>query len=425
MNQFGTILIFELKNYFKNKVFVGTTVLLVVLLAAVMFFPRIMDAFEDQGESTVTEDMPELLLAVGEDWSSTAPAGSDLSGQIVQLFQAGFADYQVMACEGEDADLARIKEKITSGEAECAFVLDSPVSYRYFVNNLSMYDMNTETADELLQNAYRLGAMEQAGIGEEEASAILTTQIEHEITNLGKDQAENFFYTYIMLFALYMVILLYGQMVATNVASEKSSRAMELLITSAKPVSMMFGKVIASCLAGLIQLTAVFGSAFLFYNMNRGGWEGNAIIASIFDMPLHLLIYMLIFFMLGFFIYAFLYGAIGSTASKLEDINTSVMPLTMLFVISFLVVMFSMTGDSVDNTAMIVCSFIPFTSPMAMFTRIAMSTVPFYQIAISIIILAGSVVGVGVLAAKIYRVGVLLYGTTPKPMEIIKAIRRA
>jgi ABC-2 type transport system permease protein len=62
---------------------------------------------------------------------------------------------------------------------------------------------------------------------------------------------------------------------------------------------------------------------------------------------------------------------------------------------------------------------------MAMFTRIAMSTVPWYEITISIVILIASVIGVGVLSAKIYRVGVLLYGTSPKPGALIKAIRRA
>lgn len=146
------------------------------------------------------------------------------------------------------------------------------------------------------------------------------------------------------------------------------------------------------------------------------------IVNSIFDMPPSLLGFMLIFFVLGFFIYAFLYGAIGSTVSKLEDINTSVMPITMLFIIAFFVVMFSFASSNVDNILMKVCSFIPFTSPMAMFTRIAMSTVPWYEIVLSIAILIGSVIGVGVVSAKIYRVGVLLYGTTPKIGSIIKAV---
>ena len=133
---------------------------------------------------------------------------------------------------------------------------------------------------------------------------------------------------------------------------------------------------------------------------------------------------MLIFFVLGFLIYAFLFGAIGSTATKL-DINTSTMPLMFLFIIAFMVVMFSMTSGEIDNILMKVCSFIPFTSPMAMFTRIAMSTVPWYEIVISISILVGSVIGVGVLSAKIYRVGVLLYGTTPKLGAIMKAVWKA
>ena len=88
----------------------------------------------------------------------------------------------------------------------------------------------------------------------------------------------------------------------------------------------------------------------------------------------------------------------------------------------FSIEVFSMSSGSVDNTAMLVCSYIPFTSPMAMFTRICMSTVAWYEIAISIAILVGSTVGIGVLSAKIYRVGVLLYGMPPKFSTIMKTV---
>ena len=84
-----------------------------------------------------------------------------------------------------------------------------------------------------------------------------------------------------------------------------------------------------------------------------------------------------------------------------------------------------MSSGNVDNLWMKICSYIPFTSPMAMFTRIAMSSVPLYEIVISIASLIASVAGIGVLSAKIYRVGVLLYGTPPKLGAILKAIRRA
>ncbi len=422
MKQFGTILKFELKGYLKNKIFVGVTIFLVALIAVVIFFPRIAQVFDHEtvepgisaGENNEDLENRPVMLIAGDSVEYVAA--------VQQAFSQAFGDYHVQVAQGSLSD---VKEQITSGQAECAFVLDGPQSYTYYVNNLSMYDENTYVADQVLETVLRVEALISNGVSAEQAQQILTTSVSHQTESLGKDQMQNFFYTYIMVFALYMVILLYGQMVATNVATEKSSRAMEVLITSAKPTSMMFGKVIASCLAGLIQLVAVFGAAFLFYNLNRDYWGDNMIVNSIFDMPLDLLLYMLLFFVLGFFIYAFLYGAVGSTASKLEDINTSVMPITLLFILGFFVVVFSMSSGNVDNIWMMICSFVPFTSPMAMFTRLAMSTVPFYQVIISLVLLVASVFGIGVLSAKIYRVGVLLYGTTPKIGEILKAIRKA
>ena len=413
MKQFGKILKFELKYYFKNKIFVGVTIFLVLAIAAVMFFPRITALFETDDTSDTSAELSVMLVKADD------PAQADM---VKQAFATAFTDYDVQITD-ESNDT--IKDKITSGDAECAFVMTDATAYTYYVNNLSMYDMNTEIANEVLQQIYQMNAMIGGGMTAEQATDVMNIQITSEVESLGKNQMENFFYTYIMIFALYMVILLYGQMVATNVATEKSSRAMEVLITSAKPTSMMFGKVLASCLAGFIQLVAVFGSALIFYNLNKSYWGDNMIIDSIFNIPPELLAYMLVFFILGFLIYAFMFGAVGSTASKLEDINTSVMPITMLFIVAFIVVMTSMSSGNVDNTIMKVCSYIPFTSPMSMFTRIAMSTVPWYEIAISIGILAASTFGIGILSAKIYRVGVLMYGTSPKIGNIIKAVWKA
>ena len=410
MKQFGKILKFELKGYLRNKMFVGITVFLVVAIAVVMFIPNIVAAFESDGEGDVTSTDRPTMLVYAEDES--------LAAIVKEYFGNAFTDYDVKVAEGSVDEL---KNEIISGNAECAFVMNSASSYTYYVNNLSMYDSNTAMADTVLQEVYRVNAMVQNGLTPEQAGEIMSVQIESGTETLGKDQMQNFFYTYIMIFALYMVIMLYGQMVATNVATEKSSRAMELLVTSAKPTSMMFGKVLASCIAGFSQLVLVFGTAILLYNLNKEALS-NPLIASIFDIPVELFIYLIVFFVLGFLIYAFLYGAIGSTASKLEDINTSVMPISFLFIIAFMVVIFSMTSGSVDNIAILVCSYIPFTSPMAMFTRICMSTVAWYEIVISIAILVASTVGIGVLSAKIYRVGVLLYGMPPKLSTIIKTV---
>ena len=366
MKQFGIVFSHELRGYLKNKVFVGVTLFLVIAIAVGMFIPTIISSTDDSQAPSANENSPIMLISSEDE---------NLALLVKEYFMIGFQGYRVEIFEG---DLEEIKDNITEGKAECAFVLESADSYTYFVNNLSLYDSNTQIADSLLESVYKARVMLDYGLTLEEVNEIMSVSITGKTETLGKNQIDNFFYTYIMIFALYMVILLYGQMVATNVATEKSSRAMELLVTSVKPTSMMFGKVLASCLAGFIQLLLVFGSAILFYNINGESWADIPIVASIFDMPLSLFAYMLVFFVLGFLIYAFLYGAIGSTASKLEDINTSVMPITFLFIFAFIVVMISMSSGEVDNLLMKVCSYIPFTSPMAMFTRIAMSTVAWY-----------------------------------------------
>ena len=431
MKQFSKILKFELLGYLRNKVFVGITVALMIFSALIIFLPSFLNISDepypdddfigepvpggdgeggDVGTDTPSEDTRPVML-----FASKEGVARDI---MLVYFKEFFYDYNVK--EVKDGD--EIEEAVLSGDAECGFYLSGNTEYVYYVNNLSMYDSNEQIASEAISLAEKIRIMQTAGLSPEDANAILSVFVTGEVVTLGKNQIDNFLYTYIMIFALYMVILLYGQMVATNVATEKSSRAMELLVTSADPVSMMFGKVLASCLAGLMQLVAVFGTALVFYRINSESLADNFLISSIFNIPTELFIYMLVFFVLGFLIYAFLYGAIGSTASKLEDINTSVMPITFLFIFAFMVVVFSMTSGNVDNTIIKVCSYIPFTSPMAMFTRLAMSTVAWYEILISMTILIGSVVGVGILAAKIYRMGVLMYGTPPKIKNIIKML---
>ena len=412
MKQFGKILKFELGSYAKNKAFVGVTIFLMVIIAAVMFFPRISASFESDSTSNSTAEQAVMLVKAD-------PTQAEM---VRETFAASFVGYDVQIT---DAEVSAIKGQITSGDAECAFVMNGVTSFTYYVDNLSMYDVNPDIATGVLQQLYQMNAMIGGGMSAEDAAGVMGVQIESKVESLGKDQMQNFFYTYIMIFALYMVILLYGQMVAMSVATEKSSRAMELLITSAKPINMMFGKVLAACIAGLVQLVAIFGSALLFYNVNKSYWGDNGIVDSIFNIPPELLVYMLVFFLLGFLIYAFLYGAISSTVSKLEDINTAVQPVTFLFLFGFMVVIFSMSSGNVDNLLMKICSYVPFTSPMAMFTRIAMSTVPWYEIAASIGVLMASTFGIGVLSAKIYRVGVLMYGTPPKIGNIIKAVWKA
>ena len=411
MRQFRTILGFELQNYFKNKVFVSVTIIIMLAVAGVMFYPRVASFFTHDNEAG-QGDRPIMLVATD---SSELPTSTTEA-----VFRRSFPHYQIKVTTDR---VEQVKEQVKSGKAKYALVL-SDASYTYYVNGLVMADSNVATANLAVKDLYQLKMLRRHGLSAEQTSQVMTVQIKPNVQNLGKDQTKNFYSAFIMIYALYIAVMTYGQMVATNVASEKSSRAMELLTTSASPVAMMFGKIIASCLAGLTQLVGIFGSALLFYNLNRASWQGNQMINSIFNVPPDLLLYMILFFLLGFFIYGMMYGAVSSLVSKIEDIGSVAMPIILVFVIGFVVVMSSIE-DPNSAIGMKICSFIPFTSSMAMFARIAMGSVSTGEIALSIAILVVSTVLIGILAAKIYRAGVLMYGTRPKLRTIWRSIRQA
>ena len=411
MRQFRTILGFELQNYFKNKIFVSVTIIIMLAVAGVMFYPRVASLFT-QGNEAGQGDRPIMLVATD---SSELPTSTTEA-----VFRRSFPHYQIKVTTDR---VEQVKEQVKSGKAKYALVL-SDTSYTYYVNGLVIADSNVATANSAVKDLYQLKMLRRHGLSAEQAGQVMTVQIKPNVQNLGKDQTKNFYSAFIMIYALYIAVMTYGQMVATNVASEKSSRAMELLTTSASPVAMMFGKIIASCLAGLTQLVGIFGSALLFYNLNRASWQGNQMINSIFNIPPDLLLYMVLFFLLGFFIYGMMYGAVGSLVSKPEDIGSVAMPIILVFVIGFAVVMSSIE-DPNNAIGMKICSFVPFTSSMAMFARIAMGSVSTGEIALSIAILVVSTVLIGILAAKIYRAGVLMYGTRPKLRTIWRSIRQA
>lgn len=413
MRQFFNILNFEFSSYLKNKTFVGITVALIVVMGALLSFPRLEGLLSKTEEAPVESTEKSVVLV-----SDSREADGDT---LLSLLAAKMPENEFVRTDKTVEELTAI---VGTPECESAIVILSPTTYTYVVQDIGMTDNTRYNLEEVMTESYRIASLARLGASAEQVSDILNQSIEGEVIRTGKDQIMNFFYTYILIFALYMAILLYGQFVATSVASEKSSRAMELLITSAKPSSLMFGKVFGAGFAGLLQLSAILASTFIFFNINKSYWQDNAIVTSIFDMPLPILLYTILFFVLGFFIYAFLYGAIGSLASNVEDINTSSLPITFLFIAAFMVVMFSMSSGNVDSGLMVAASYIPFTSPMAMFVRIAMGNVSGVEIAISVAILLVSTIGIGAISAKIYRIGVLLYGTPPKLSNIIKNLNR-
>ena len=413
MKQFLAVFRFELMNYMRNKMFIGITIVIVAALAIGLSFPRIQGLFKDETEKpTDSGEKTKIVISVDDSMDGKA---------FLPFFESALGkNYEVEALSQSEEDLTKA---VKSGKYNSAIMLTSPLSYKYITENKAMTDSTTFVVDEALVKIYQLTSMSNAGISPDNAQQILGASVKHDIVVTGTDQTQSFLYTYVIIMMLYFALLLYGQFVSQSVATEKSSRAMEMLITSAKPTNLMFGKVLGSGFAGLIQLVVLLFSAFGFYSLNKEYWVDNESIQSIFGMPLEIVLYAILFFVLGFFIYAFLYGALGSLATRSEDLNTLVMPVTFMFVAAFLIVITGITSGNLDSPLMVAASYIPFTSPMAMFARIAMGNVAAYEIIISVVILIVSEILIGYLAAVIYRAGVLMYGNAPKFKDILKIFK--
>ncbi len=412
MKQFFSILNFEFKGYIKNKIFISFTIVLMLLTAIILSIPRFMDMFSNSTEHT-ENDKKEIVMVFSENSYNT----SDL----LPYLQKNMPEYNFVV---KYNTLDEAKALVEEGSVDIGLLVNGDTSYKLIKKHISLYDNSTASFDSAFIEKYRIDNMVKNGIDIKDAKNILTVEIENDIIRIGKDQQKSFFYTYILIFTLYFAIIMYGQLVTTSVVNEKSSRAMEMLITSANPVSLMFGKVMGSALAGICQIVAIFGTSFVFYQINQSYLADNSMAQSIFGMPLSMLLYVLLFFILGFLLYAFMFGSMGSLASKTEDVSVLITPITLIFVAAFMIVMMSMSSGNVDSSLMKISSFIPFTSPMAMFTRIAMGEVMPIEIVISVIILILFTVFIGYVSAKIYRIGVLMYGNPPKIKDIIKALKQ-
>ena len=258
---------------------------------------------------------------------------------------------------------------------------------------------------------------------------------------------------------IWMFIMMFGGQVMSSVIEEKSSRVVEVLISSVKAVDLMFGKIIGIALVALTQfflwivLTVVLTSAasmFMGKDMLKsfqgdpqmmaqtvgmtpeqmeaiggvvaatdstvvatdvvdsqpGGLQ--TVMATLSNIPwTKLIISFLIFFVLGYLLYASLYAAIGSAVESVEDTQQLQMPITIPLMIAYLIIL--MAFQNPDSPVVVWASMIPFTSPIVMLARIPYG-VPMWQLILSIVLLFFTFVGCAWLSAKIYKVGILMFG---------------
>lgn len=422
MKQFLTVFEFELMNFIKAKSFVVTTILIAVLLGGATFLPRFVDMSDMLGTETVKEQED------ADDNESSESAQKEEREQLVIYDESGLLeDLSVLSEAFGDAEIKAVKSElevkkaVEDEKADAGFYVIDDLNYRYYVINNGMSDENTMIMDEILSVIHKRLYLSEQGIDYAGFVENYEAPVNGEMKVLGKDMESNFWYCYALVIVIFMIIILYGAMIATSVTSEKSNRAIEVLVTSVDSNCLLFGKVFAGAVSAFVQVGVILGAALLGYSVNHVYWGDK--LDMLLDIPGSVLLTFAVFGIGGFLFYAFLYGAMGALVSKTEDINKTAGPLQMLIMVVYFVVLFQL--EHVDGIVMKVCSYLPFSSYSAMFVRIGMGKVDLFEVIVSAVILYASIFLVGWLGARIYRMGTLRYGNPIKIGKALKALKSA
>ncbi|MDY4670957.1 MAG: ABC transporter permease [Oliverpabstia sp.] len=405
MKQFFTVLKFELNNYFKNKSFLMTTVLLAVLAVGAIVVPALFMGDESSRKEKGQEEAETMAIFDESGVISDLEEFSSLMGKDIVWKQ----------CD----DGGQVRKLVEQQEVSAGFLVQDLLHYTYVVENNSMTDSTEEMFSQALITLYRDGYLTEKGIDSEEIQALYQTIPESKMEILGKNSVKNYAYTYMLVMVLYFLLIFYGQMISVSITTEKSNRAIEILVTSVNSNSLIFGKVLAGAIAGVMQCIVILGSAVAAYQMFRENW--NYQLDFLLHIPGEVWAAFVILGLLGYLLYAFFFGMLGALVSKTEDISKAATPIMMIYLASFFIAIFGMYDS--DSLLMRVASFVPFTSSNAMLIRVAMGSVEIWEVVVSGGLLAASCVLAGVLAAKIFRFGTLMYGNPVKLSTALKKIR--
>lgn len=410
MNKFLVILFHTYMSKLKSKSFIITTIISTIFILGITNIQSIIDMFDSEEEK---------IVAVYDEQNAAFP-------MLEQQLAAAGNSLKVERVDTPDG----IEEKIESGEYEGLLVVsfDEEGLPTGAYKASSITDNETISQLEQAMQQIKVGiATSQIGLTQDQI-ATLYEPIQFDVTALQEsakseeelNQARGL--VYILLFVIYFSVILYASMIATDVAVEKSSRVMEILISSASPIMHMFGKILGIALLSLTQLTFWIVVGYISLSGNLEGMTGGVFeYFGVGDIAVSTFIFAVVFFLLGYFLYATFAAFLGSLVSRIEEIQQIILPMTLLIVAGFMIAMFGLNNP--DNSFIQVTSFIPFFAPMIMFLRVGMLEVPFWEIGLSIGILIATIVLLAIFGGKVYRGGVLMYGKSSSLKDIKKALQ--
>src|SRR5690625_1461172 len=410
MSKFWTILSHTYMTRVKSKAFIISTIITLLIIAGGINIQKVIDFFS-------SDDIDEIaVIDQSNQYFESLKEAVEKSNSHLELVSINVSE--------EEA-----KQAVENEEFKALIVLsdndEELTGATYYANTIANITEQQVIQEQLQQ--LKIGkAIERAGIEQEILTSIYepitfqTVALDQKAkTDTELNQARTIVTA--MVIVMYLVVIVYGSMIINDVATEKSSRVMELLISSAPAVTHLFAKIIGIALLGLTQISlsmaVALGLVFFQKDELTGGMLEEV---GLLEIPVSLIGYGVLFFILGYLLYATIAAMLGSLVSRSEDAQQLMTPLIFLIMIGYFIAIFGIAAP--ESNVVTITSYIPFFAPMLMLLRVGMLDIAIWEVMASIGILLGTIIILGILSARVYRGGVLMYGSSNSLKDIKRAI---
>jgi ABC-2 type transport system permease protein len=371
----------ELVERTRDRSFLISTAVTVVILAAVIVLPKLLGGDSD-------------TFDVG----LVGPASQRLGPALTAQAAAAGVKIRLQSPGGE----AEANDEVRGGKLDATIVDGQRIVVKSTANDRLALIIQSASGTSRAQEALAARGLDPAETRTILAPSPLPVR---SIEPTDKDSTAKRSIATIAVFLLYGQIIGYGMGVASGVVEEKATRVVEVLLATVRPVQLLAGKVIGIGLVGLLQL--------LLIGVNGLGLAVSLGSITLPAAALGTIGIVLLWFVLGYAFYSSMFAVAGSVVSRQEELQNSTTPLTLMLVASFFVAIQSAFGGS-TSTLTRVCTFLPPTAPLIVPLRIAAGDIPAWQVAITFVLMLVSTVLVILLASRVYAGAILRTGARVK-----------
>lgn len=421
MKQIVTVFSYTFKEGIRKKAFIVSTAIIMVLLLLLCLVPRVMSMVkgDDEKEQTKTQESADAEAQANGDICYLIDTVG-IFEENIDMMQAIYPE-RVFKTEKLDQEEA-LKKEIKEQENNALVVIEEKNNLPFVrvINANFMKGVSSEKISDVCNKIWQKSILEGSGMNAETITQI-QTELPYSEEAVGDMDITGYVLGIAVVLVMFFAVYYYGYSVSMSVASEKTSRVMETLVVSAKPSRILIGKCLAMGVLGLLQLLSILIFAVICYSLLIP--KDFAVAGAALDFssitPGSILL-LLAYFILGYSLYAVMNAVCGAAVSKIEDLNSAMMPITFISIAAFYLGYFTAIAGGGSSALSKFAMYLPFSSPFSVPFTLLTGGMKTVDLVISLSLLVLFIIVIAAASIRVYSASVLHYGNKLKLKELMK-----